>query len=281
MGASIGAWLGASGAGYLNEVYGWRTTLIVFGLCGIPVALIVWLFVREPKRGGNDDEAAVAQSDGYTLKDCLVYSWHNKAVMHVMLGAMTLTFWGWGIVWWTPSYLVRSFEMTVGDAGALLGPIHGLAGTAVMLLTVAAMYIYRNKPLAAQPRFVGWTTILGSIFSVAAYWLTDIAAVTLALWVFIPIIYIYIGPTSGLIQNLFPPAMRGKGIAMLLFLANIANLAIAPQLIGFLSDLVAPHLANPKESLRYVLLACTSTGFLAAFHYYAAARHISKREKAA
>lgn len=50
VGASIGAYLGASGAGYLNDHYGWRHTLIIFGIVGLPVAALCWL-IREPKRG--------------------------------------------------------------------------------------------------------------------------------------------------------------------------------------------------------------------------------------
>jgi hypothetical protein len=69
--------------------------------------------------------------------------------------------------------------------------------------------------------------------------------------------------------------MRAKGIAVLLFVVNIANLAVAPQLMGFCSDLIAPHLANSKDSLRYVLLGFSFTGFWAAYHYYAAARYMS------
>ncbi|MNP65674.1 hypothetical protein D3C76_1612860 [compost metagenome] len=92
-----------------------------------------------------------------------------------------------------------------------------------------------------------------------------------------PITYIYIGPSIGLLQNLYPAGMRAKGSAILLFTANIANLAIAPQLVGLLSDVVAPHLGNPQESLRYVLLGCAFTGFWATYHYWACARHM-KRE---
>ncbi|MGF6163151.1 MFS family permease [Pseudomonas sp. 2725] len=274
LGASIGAWLGASGAGILNDAHGWRTTLIIFGLCGLPIAVIVWILVREPKRG-QKDEVTNESLATTTLRQTIRYAVNNKAVFHVMAGATILTLWGWGIVWWTPAFLTRSFSLTVGQAGSLMGPIHGIGGTLLMVLTVLMMLRYRDKPLSLQPKFVGWTTILGTLCSIAVFSSTDLKYVTIAMWVFVPVIYIYIGPTSGLIQNLFPPSMRAKGIAVLLFVVNIANLAVAPQLMGFCSDLIAPHLANSKDSLRYVLLGFSFTGFWAAYHYYAAARYMS------
>ncbi|MBF6029821.1 MFS transporter [Pseudomonas sp. P115] len=277
LGASVGAWLGATGAGLLNDAYGWRAALMVFGLCGLPIAALVWAVVREPKRGQQDDAPASAAITSSSLRETLTFILNTKAVFHIMAGATALTFWGWGIVWWVPAFLSRSYALTVGQAGALMGPIHGVGGTLIMLLTVFMMLRYRNKPLSLQPRFVGWTTLLGTLSSIAVFAVHDVRFVTLALWLFIPIIYIYIGPTSGLIQNLFPPSMRAKGIAVLLFVVNIANLAVAPQLMGFCSDLLAPHLDNPQESLRYVLLAFTLTGFWAAYHYYAAGRCMNER----
>jgi MFS family permease len=278
LGASIGAWLGATGAGILNDSYGWRTTLIVFGLCGLPIAALIWAAVREPKRGQKDEVHEEVVTTSSTLRETIQFIMSNKAIFHVMAGATALTFWGWGIVWWIPAFLTRSYALTVGQAGALMGPIHGIGGTLLMVLTVFMMHRYHSKPISLQPKFVGWTTLLGTLSSVAVFASHDIKVVTLAMWIFIPIIYIYIGPTSGLIQNLFPPSMRAKGIAVLLFVVNIANLAIAPQLMGFCSDLVAPHIENPQESLRYVLLAFTLTGFWAAYHYYAAARYIGDRQ---
>ena len=274
IGASVGAWFGASGAGYLNDAYGWRTTLLVFGLCGLPFALLVWLCIREPKRVHDAEVAPVSDDSGF--RAAMAYTLRRRALFHLISGATVITFWGWGILWWATSFLVRSHGLTVGEAGALLGPIHGLAGTAMMIITVLVMLLLRGKPMNCQASFVAWTTLLGTLFSVALFSTTRLDQVHLLLWLFVPITYIYIGPSIGLLQNLYPAGMRAKGSAILLFTANIANLAIAPQLVGLLSDLVGAHLPNPAESLRYVLLGCAFTGFWATYHYWACARHMQR-----
>jgi len=274
LGASIGAYLGASGAGFLNDHFGWRHTLIIFGAVGLPIALVCF-FIREPKRGQKDAQVSYGHQ-GATLAQTVQYMRSNRAVMHVMAGATMLTFWGWGIVWWTPAFLSRSFHLTTGEAGALLGPMHGVGGTTLMLLTVAVMAWFRAKPQSWAPMFVALTTLAGTVPSIGLFLTHDVHAAATYLWLFVPVIYIYIGPTSALIQNLFPPEMRAKGCAILLFVTNLANLAVAPQLIGALSDLVRDHIANPNESLRYVLLGCAVTGLWATYHYWRAAKEMKR-----
>jgi hypothetical protein len=68
--------------------------------------------------------------------------------------------------------------------------------------------------------------------------------------------------------------MRGLSCAIMLFGANVANLALAPQIIGILSDLFRVHFNAGAESLRWALLLTTLTGFWATYHFWAAARNI-------
>lgn len=51
-----------------------------------------------------------------------------------------------------------------------------------------------------------------------------------------PAVYLSIPPIFNLTQSLALPRMRGIFCGMMLIGADIANLALAPQLIGILSD---------------------------------------------
>ena len=75
------------------------------------------------------------------------------------------------------------------------------------------------------------------------------------------------GDVLGLLQNVVPPRMRATTCALLLFTANIANLVIAPQLMGLLSDQFTAHWGTGNESLRWALLILAPTGFWAAWHF--------------
>ena len=62
--------------------------------------------------------------------------------------------------------------------------------------------------------------------------------------------------------------MRASACAILLFIANFANLVLAPQIIGWLSDWFAASFGAGPESLRWALLLLAPTGFWAAWHLW-------------
>lgn len=270
IGAAIGATLGSAGGGWLSDEFGWRTALIVFGFAGLPVALLVRFTMREPRRGQLDDHPAA--SSAATLAETLRFIRSQRSLVHILAGLTVLTFWGWGTLWWTPAFLVRSHGMTPGEAGALLGPMHGIGGTLVMVATAWLAYRYGRTDPKRQAWLIVVTTLAATVPSIVAFWTRSPAVMTLMLWMFVPITYLYIGPTSALVQNLVLPGMRGQTFAVLLFLANFANLVIAPELIGIASDLLAARIEESRESLRYALFASAFTGFWAAWHYAAATR---------
>jgi predicted MFS family arabinose efflux permease len=276
LGACLGAWLGSSVAGAAAERGGWRVAFLVLGIPGVVVALIVWLTIREPRRGQLDARAPVAAA---SARETLRFVARQRSAVHLLLGGSVATFWSWGLMWWTPAFLQRSHHMTVGQAGQLLGTMHLVAGTAGTLLAGVLVAL----PVAADPRYVArllaWVTALTTLPSILLYWVIPEHAAVVLLWIFVPAVYFYIGPILGLLQNVVPANMRASTCAILLFTANIANLLLAPQIIGWLSDWFATSLGAGAESLRWALLLLAPTGFWAAWHLWLSAATI--REDAA
>ena len=114
--------------------------------------------------------------------------------------------------------------------------------------------------------------------SIALYWVTSESAAIVLLWIFVPAVYFYIGPILGLLQNVVPPHMRATTCAVLLFTANVANLVIAPQLVGWMSDWFAAEFGAGQESLRWALLVIAPTGFWAAYHLWRSGARIREDE---
>lgn len=272
LGASLGAWLGSSVAGTVAERYGWRAAFLVLGVPGIVFAAIVWLTVREPRRGQMDAAGASRESAG--LGTTLRYLKTQRSAVHLVTAGTVATFWSWGLMWWTPTFLVRSHGMTVGEAGNLLGPMHLVAGTAGILLAGWLM----ARRAAADPRYVARVlaivTVLGTVPSLVVYATGNQALATAMLWVFVPAVYFFLGPALGLLQNIVPAGMRAQVVAILLFTANIANLVLAPQLLGWMSDWFAASFGAGTESLRWALILIAPTGFWAAGHFWLTGRTI-------
>lgn len=272
LGASLGAWLGSSVAGAVAERFGWRGSFLALGLPGVIVALLVWLSVREPRRGQMDAERA--DHAPASLLATLRYIARQKSAVHLLVAGTLATFWSWGLMWWTPTFLMRSHGMTVGQAGGLLGPMHLIAGT---LCTVLAGWLMSRRA-ATDPRYVArllaLVTAVTTIPSIIIYATGSNELGVGLLWIFVPSIYFFMGPSLGLLQNIVPAGMRAQTIAILLFSANVANLVLAPQLVGWMSDWFAASFEAGQESLRWALIIIAPTGFWAAWHFWLCARTI-------
>jgi MFS family permease len=270
LGIALGSAIGGIGGGMLAEAFGWRHGLIVFACASLPV-LILLISVREPRRGASDPGITLA-AEAPNFRETIAFIRSQRALMHVLAGSTIATFSGMGLVWWTPAFLGRSHGFSVGEAGIEVGLMSGAGGAAAMI--VATIVTLRLAKLDAkwQCHFLAWVTLLITLPGVGAHLVSDRASAVLLLWLFIPFTNVYVGPTLALLQNLVRPDMRGVTAAVLLFTANIANLALAPQLIGLGSDFLASHIADPAQSLRFALAISGLTGIWAAFHFWAAIR---------
>jgi hypothetical protein len=118
--------------------------------------------------------------------------------------------------------------------------------------------------------FTALVIAAGIVPSFIAFYTSSATLAVTMLWIFIPLSYCTFGPIFALVQNLVPADMRAQAAAFLLFLANIANLVVAPQLVGIVSDALAPRFGS--ESLRLALLPLALCGFWAAAHFLIVAR---------
>ena len=271
LGAPIGAWLGADLAGAVAHAYGWRAAFLALGVPGVLLGALVYLTIREPVRGRMD---AVRNETKPTLVESLLFLWRQKAAFHVIMASGVCALWGWGLIWWTPTFLMRSYALNVGEAGAVTGHIHLLGGT---IATAATAWIL-SRPSMADPRRVvfllGAGVGLTTIPSFIAYWTHSLRIAQAMFWIFIPAIYFYIGPCMGLMQNLAPPRMRAMFTAWSLVVGNVFNLIIAPQAVGLLSDWFAAGRGADAASLRIALLILAPSGFWAVYHFYMASKTI-------
>ncbi len=278
LGAPIGAWLGADMAGYIAAEYGWRMAFYVLGVPGILLAIVIMLTIKEPKRGRLD---MVDDSAAPNLTETLKYIWSQKGMVHAIMGSGLSALWGWGLMWFTPTFIQRAYGLDVGEAGAVIGPIHLIMGIGASLLTAWLV----GRPSYTDPRKVlrllSVVTALATIPSIYAYYTNSLATATLMWWIFIPAIYFYIGPAMSLLQNLAPPKMRAMVIAVSLLVANVFNLIVAPQGVGLLSDYFAGPAGADAESLRMALLVLAPTGFWAAWHYWRAEKYAYDDQKRA
>ena len=271
LGAPIGAWLAADVAGAFAQAYGWRAAFYALGVPGVLLGLLVFLSIREPRRGRLD---ALAGDHKASMLESLGFLWRQRAAFHVIMASGVCSLWGWGLVWWTPTFLLRTYGLNVAQAGAITGHIHLIGG---ILSTVVAAW-FMSRPLMLDPRRVLWTlawvTGCATRPSIAAYWTHSLWLAKLMFWTYVPAIYFFIGPCMALVLNLAPSHMRSTFTAWSVLVGNVFNLIVAPQAVGFLSDWFGGTHGADAASLRWALLVLAPTGFWATWHFILAARTV-------
>jgi predicted MFS family arabinose efflux permease len=271
LGAPIGAWLGADLAGAVAQAYGWRAAFFALGAPGLLLGALVFLTVREPKRGRLD---AVGGEGRPSLAQSLRFLWRQRAAFHVIMASGVCSLWGWGLVWWTPAFLMRTYDMNLAQAGAVTGHAHLVGG---ILATAGAAWLM-GRPYMVSPRRVLWTlaAVVGftTIPSFFAYWTHTLWVAKLMFWIYIPAIYFFIGPCMALVLNLAPSTMRSIFTAWSVLVGNVFNLIVAPQAVGHMSDYFARGHGADAASLRLALLFLAPTGFWAVWHFLLAERTV-------
>ena len=272
LGLPLGAWLGSSVAGAIVEhFHSWRAGFIALGIPGVVFGLIILLTVREPVRG-RFERISEAKVPSATFRETCAFLWSQRSAWHINAAGTVICLWGWGLLFWTQTYFERAYGLSTAEAGARLGTIYFWAGTAATIATGAILAL----PQMQDPKRIAYglaaIVALSTIPSFVIYWTHSLSLATAMLWIVVPAIYLYVGPTMALLLNFLPANMRAQGMAIRLLTANVANLIIAPTAVGWLSDTLAGRLGSNAESLRYALLALSLTGFWAAYHYWTSVR---------
>ena len=272
LGAPVGAWLAADVAGAFAQAYGWRGAFFALGVPGILLGLLVFLTIREPRRGRLDAATAVGKA---SFEESLSFLWRQRAAFHVIMASGVCSLWGWGLVWWTPTFLLRTYGLNVAQAGAITGHIHLVGGIAA---TVAAAWLM-SRPFMLDARRVLWllglVTGCATVPSIIAYWTHSLWLARVMFWAYIPAIYFFIGPCMALVLNLAPSQMRSTFTAWSVLVGNVFNLIVAPQAVGMLSDWFGGAHGADAASLRGALLWLAPTGFWATWHFFLAARTVT------
>jgi MFS family permease len=271
LGAPIGAWLAADVAGAVAQAYGWRGAFLALGIPGVVLGGLVFLTIREPTRGRLD---AAAGAGTASFSEALAFLWRQRAAFHVIMASGVCSLWGWGLAWFTPTFLLRTYGLNVAQAGAITGHIHLLGGT---LGTIVAVWVM-SRPFMLDPRRVlavlGWVTGCATVLSIIAYWTHSLGLARLMLWAYLPAIYFFIGPCMALVLNLAPSHMRSTFTAWSVLVGNVLNLIVAVQGVGILSDWFGGAHGADAASLRWALLILAPTGFWATWHFVLAARTV-------
>jgi MFS family permease len=269
---NVGAVIGAAGGlffvGALAENLGWRSSMIFVGLAGVPLAILTFFTVREPKRPKTYDPK------GEKASETILALLKRPAFLHLALAFSIGDICSQGFGNWSPTFLIRSFGMGMAEVGGWVGLSKALGGILGMLTggLLASWLIPRDArwelwiPTAAlaacMPIFIimilsPWAWLVLAMMAVIAFFGALGSGVAIAA-----------------VQTFAEPHRRATAVSLVLFLASLLGAGIGPYLIGLVSDLLEPTFG--RESLRYALLISCVMLVWGVIHYAIAARRTHK-----
>lgn len=252
-GASIGILIGMALGGMLAQAVGWRTTFVVMGLAGLPLALLVHFTLKEPPRGHADGASSSVRLP--SLGEAVRELWARRSFVHLVLVYGIANLSTFGINQWAPTYYSRHFGLSMGQIGLMLGVALG-AG-----MTIGALGggFIANKLMRRDLRWGAWLCMAAAATAVPVTALTFVAPsyeiAIGATFVSAVLSGSTAGPITALVQSVASPRVRALAAAVTVFAASLVGMGGGPLLIGMLSDALRPSFQ--ADGLRIALLVAS------------------------
>jgi MFS family permease len=276
-GGTLSGVLGLFFAGWLNELYGWRTTFVVLGAPGVLLALIAWITLKEPRRQRTLAASHTLASSNETVQPsiatvCLTL-WGNVTFLRLLLCLSGLLFFNLGIGQWLPTFFIRSHGFTTEQLGTWLAVVTGVGGLlgAYGGGELASRYAANNERL--QLLMMGVAVSGAGVAAVFAYFVSNPYVALVLLGVHMLCLTAINGPLFATMQTLVPERMRAMAFAIAYLIGNLLGMGLGPLAAGALSDLYQPW--AHEESLRYALLTLAPGYFLVAWQAWRASRTVA------
>jgi predicted MFS family arabinose efflux permease len=272
-GVPIGSALGILFGGFIASKVDWRAAFIVVGLAGVLIAPLFRLVVREPVRG-RYDAPRPASAGHASVRDVVRVLLQKRSFWGLSFGAAASSMMGYGIFFWLPSFLVRSYGLTLLDASLFFGAVlffGGVAGIWLGGFLADRFGEARRRYYAMIPAFAFLATVP---FYVAAVLSSSLVAAFFLFLVPTALGLAWLGPVLSSIQHIVPLNMRSTASAIFLFVNNLIGIGLGTVMLGLISDALSSR--HGEDSLRYAILAGSTFYLVAAALFLLSARRLER-----
>jgi sugar phosphate permease len=225
---SLGSALAPLIAGPALAAVGWKNSFFLVALLGIVMAVVVWRFLPKPLHAAEDPVTqAIPDRPKFGVRDVLT-SRTMWLLAAIFCGYDIVS---WGLVAWTPSYLMEVRHINVRSSGVLTSiPFFvGTAGTVIGGYLFDKFFHSRSRllivPAMACTGVFLWIMIKAT--SVESFILFESLAVGTMSLTFMPI--------YGVPMRLLPREVTGIGMGLVNFGGQFAG-AFTPFIMGALAD---------------------------------------------
>ncbi|MFV3127073.1 spinster family MFS transporter [Niveispirillum sp. KHB5.9] len=252
LGPPLGQALGVAFGASIAAAYSWRSAFVVLGVVGVVAAVIVWLTIKEPKRGGLDlpapDAAPAAVEAKAGFGETVLMFFRRKDLLLLSLACGATQFVTYAVMNFTVLFLMREKGMALGEVALYYALLIGIgvslgmyaSGRLIDRFGARSKRAYAVIPavglVCAMPFFAGFVWAPG--------W--ELALLFLIGPTFFN--YFYLSPAVALVQEAVRPNQRVMSGALLLLVMNLIGLGFGPTYLGLASDYF--RATNPDNSLQ-------------------------------
>jgi len=274
-GIPIGSAVGIVLGGFITSIMSWRMAFFIVGLAGLLITPLLRFTIREPQRGALDSATPLAPPlPQTTLPQVMALLARKPSFWGLSLGAACASMMGYGLFFWAPSFLVRSFHLSLLHASLCYGSLVLIGG----LFGIWFSGVLADRYGGARRGMYAFIPAMAFAATVPFY-LAGVLSTTL--WISLVVLLVptalglaWLGPVLAAVQHLVPGNMRATASALFLFINNLIGIGLGTTLIGIVSD--AMRLRFGAESLRYAILTGTGFYLIAAALLFFAGRHLAQ-----
>ncbi|WP_226634011.1 spinster family MFS transporter [Novosphingobium profundi] len=248
LGIPLGSAAGVLAGGYVAATVDWRAAFAVVGLCGLLIAPAFKFVVRDRPKPAVADRGPTSPTLGAVARVLA----RKKAFWLLSFGAASSSMLGYGLAFWLPSLLQRSFALDLVHTSWFIGAVLLIGGTVGVLLGG----ILADKLGKADRAFYGWVPAMAYTIAVplfaAGIWTSSVPLAFLLFLVPQALAYVWLGPVTSAIQHLVDPPARATASALFLLINNLIGLGGGIYALGALSTALTPVYGS--EALRMSML---------------------------
>ncbi len=309
LGLPLGGLVGMIVGGIAMDAWGWRAAFFIVGIPGVVMALVTWLFLKEPERGrfDNDQPSVKKLAKAGELRGVALSLWKSPIARNIIIALVLTSFFNSANSVFLGPYLTRKFDLSYTEIGAIIS-VSFMLGSAVSTLLGGLVADWAGKH---DRRWYMWMPALGLALSapvyVAAYSQSDWAALAALLFFASVLGSTFYPPSYAVLHNSADSGSRATVTVVTQFSITLIGQSLGPLASGLAIDLLASELFDystikgflaacpggvaPAGAAGELDLACRTAlvdatqavmiGFLAlkiwpAFHFHLAAKHLGK-----
>ena len=230
----------------------WRAPFVYFGIPGVILGIMVFVFIREPERGGAEDEVLEAEAGVYAgsfdwqaLKKTLAI---RSALLVYLLDACQGATW-WAFAFWAPPYLLRRGIAPDADTAAL-ALLPAILGFVIGTLLGGWLIDRLRRYTERSAVWVSLVSMAGAlIMATIVFALEDLTGVLVAGFFLGLFGYLIMPAINVMLFDVVPPETRASAVAADAVILSTVS-AITAFAIGAISYQVGLAQGLPEGNLR-------------------------------